>query len=275
MFWKTRQKGPRRKRGSVSWSLAFILGCGLGCGLIVMPAPLLARGLTVFAAASLKNAMDEISTRWQAKTGDRLTVSLAGSSLLARQILQGAPADIFISANRKWMDVLEKSGELAPGSRFDLLQNHLVLIAQRKAAPATPLRLNSKVDLAGMIGEGKLAMALVDAVPAGIYGKAALGSLGLWASVAPKVVQLDNVRVALALVASGEAAYGIVYASDARADTRVQVVATFPPNAHRPIVYPVAATADSRNPLTPDFLKFLRGTAARAAFERQGFVVLK
>jgi len=231
--------------------------------------------LTVFAAASLKNAMDEVARKWADKTGDRLAVSLAGSSILARQIQQGAPVDVFISANSAWMDVLEKAGEIKPGSRFDLLKNSLVLIAPRRDAAPAPVVIKPGFDLAARLGDGRLAMALVRAVPAGIYGKAALQKLGLWAAVAPRVAQLDNVRAALALVAAGEAPFGIVYATDAAADKRVRVVGTFPEDSHVPIIYPVAAVRGRNTPLTEAFLRFLKGASARAAFRRQGFVVLR
>lgn len=228
--------------------------------------------ITVFAAASMKNAIDEISTEWADVTGHRAVVSLGGSSELARQIQQGAPADIFISASPDWMDTLEADGLVAEGTRFDLLGNTLVLIAHGTDVPA--VTITPGFDLAGLLGEGRLAMALVDAVPAGIYGKAALTSLGIWDSVAPKVAQANNVRAALAFVSTGEAPLGIVYATDAVADDQVTVIGTFPENSHPPIIYPAAALVASDNPLNRDFLAFLRSDIARAAFQRQGFTVL-
>ena len=228
-----------------------------------------ADGITVFAAASLKNAMDEVSAGFERETGHAAAVSLAGSSALARQIQHGAPADIFISANPGWMDALERDGLVDPASRFDLLGNALVLIAHGRGAPA--VGIGPGLDLAGMLGEGRLAMTFVDAVPAGIYGKAALESLGMWEAVAPQVAQADNVRAALALVSSGEAPLGIVYATDAAADDNVTVLGAFPADSHPPIVYPAAAVAASRNRLNPRFLAWLRGPAARTAFERHGF----
>lgn len=228
--------------------------------------------ITVFAAASLANAMAGIEDRFEVATGHDLIVSLAGSSALARQIQQGAPADIFISANPGWMDALEAEGLVEAGTRFDLLNNSMVLVAH--GADAGPVEIGPDMDLAGLLGGGRLAMALVDAVPAGIYGKAALESLGLWDGVADSVAQADNVRAALALVALGEAPYGIVYATDAAAEDGVGIVATFPADTHPPIVYPAAAMAESDNPLNETFLDYLRGPEARAAFERQGFVVV-
>ncbi len=250
-----------------------LLGLAAGFALVLgLAAPGFgADGLTVFAAASLKNAMDEVAAGFERETGHAVTVSLAGSSALARQIRYGAPADVFISANPGWMDALEREGLIDPASRFDLLGNALVLIAHGRDAP--PMEIAPGLDIAAMLGGGHLAMTLVDAVPAGIYGKAALESLGVWEAVAPQVAQADNVRAALALVASGEAPFGIVYATDAAADDNVTVAGAFPADTHPPIVYPAAAVAASRNPLNRRFLAWLRGPAARAAFERQGFAV--
>lgn len=252
-----------------------LLACAASLALGVaslLPAAAGADQITVFAAASMKNAMDEISARFAAETGDTATVSLAGSSALARQIQQGAPADVFISANPDWMDRLEEDGLIDPESRFDLLNNAIVLIAFGR--DAAPVEIAPGMDLAGLLGEGHLAMALVDAVPAGIYGKAALDTLGIWQAVAPKVAQADNARAALALVSAGEAPMGIVYATDAAADDNVTVVGTFPAGTHPPIVYPAAAVAASDNPLNARFLAYLRGPAAREAFARQGFVMV-
>jgi molybdate transport system substrate-binding protein len=230
-----------------------------------------AERINLFAAASLANAIAEIEDRFEAATGHDLVVSLAGSSALARQIQQGAPADIFISANPGWMDALEADGLVEDGTRFDLLNNSIVLIAA--GTNAAPLEIGPEMDLAGLLGDGRLAMALVDAVPAGIYGKAALESLGLWEDVAGQVAQADNVRAALAFVATGEAPYGIVYATDAVAEANVTVIGTFPPESHPPIVYPVADLANRDVPAEAEFLEFLRSPEARAAFERQGFVM--
>ncbi len=231
--------------------------------------PAAAAEVSVFAAASLKNAMDEIAAGYAAETGGKAVVTLAGSSALARQIEQGAPADVFISANPGWMDELESQGMVEPGSRFDLVSNSIVLIAHD--ADIAPVAIGPDTDLAGMLGDRRLAMALVDAVPAGVYGKAALESLGLWEKIAPQVAQADNVRAALALVATGEAPLGVVYATDAVAEDRVTVIGTFPASSHPPIVYPAAAIA-GRGAQAAAFLDHLRSPAARAALERQGFV---
>lgn len=226
--------------------------------------------VTVFAAASLATAFAQIEPAFEAETGNDLVVSLAGSSALARQIEQGAPADIFISANPGWMDHLEQQGLLEPGTRRDLLRNTLVLVAPASAAP-----LALPDDLPDRLGQGKLAMALVDAVPAGIYGKAALTHLGLWEALEPQVAQADNVRAALALVAVGAAPLGVVYASDALAEPRVTVVAMFPADSHPPIVYPVADLANRDTPAEAAFTDWLAGPTARAILTAQGFGVIE
>ncbi len=244
----------------------------VAAAITLVPLPSAAGDLTVFAAASMKNAMDEVSMQWAEQTGHTVAVSFAASSALARQIQQGAPADIFISANPDWMDVLESDDLILPETRFDFLANTLVLVAH--GSDAAPVEISQGFDLAGMLGENRLAMAMVDAVPAGIYGKAALTSLGIWDDVAPKVAQSDNVRAALAFVSTGEAPLGIVYATDAVADDKVSVIATFPEGSHPPIIYPAAIVAASGNPLNTQFLEFLRSDVARMVFERQGFTVL-
>lgn len=238
---------------------------------LFLPAVAQADQVTVFAAASMKNAMEDVSDKFKEATGHDLAVSLAGSSALARQIQQGAPADLFVSANPGWMDTLEEDGLINPETRFDLLGNAIVLVAHGEA---DSVDIGPDLDLTGMLGENRLAMAMIDSVPAGIYGKAALENLGLWDAVAPRVAQADNVRAALALVATGEAPLGIVYATDAAADDKVSVIGTFPADSHPPIVYPAAAVAGHDNPAVSELLEFLRTPAARAAFETQGFTVL-
>lgn len=247
----------------------------LACMLLLMAAgigPVFAgqdRPVTVFAAASMKNALEEIVTLWEAESGDNAVISFAGSSLLARQILQDAPADLYISANVQWMDEVEKAGRLLPGSRRDLVSNRLVLICSENRK--TAINLRPGLDLAALVDGGKLAMALVDAVPAGQYGKAALQHLGLWEDLAPDVVQADNVRAALQYVATGEASYGIVYASDAVAEPRVFVAATFPATSHPPIRYPVAMLKQGYRTQTRSLLDFLRSNKAGKIFLKHGF----
>lgn len=236
--------------------------------LMLLALPARASDVTVFAAASLKTVLDEIAALWEAETGHSATVAPAGSSALARQIQQGAPADIFISASPDWMDVLEAEGLLREATRRDLLTNRLVLIGHGAQAP---VKIGRGLDLAGMLGDGRLAMALVEAVPAGIYGKAALQSLGMWEGVAAQVAQTDNVRAALALVAVGEAPLGVVYATDAAAEPRVSLLGTFPEDSHPPILYPAAVTAESASDHASPFLDFLSGAQADAIFTAHGF----
>ncbi len=231
-----------------------------------------AEPVTVFAAASLKTALDEVAAGLTAETGQDVVLSYAGSSTLARQIERGAPADVFISANPEWMDRLEAGGWIVPETRRDLLGNRLVLVA--KAGSGDAVDIATGFDLAGRLNGGRLAMALVDAVPAGIYGKAALTDAGLWETAAPHVVETDNVRAALKLVAIGEAVLGVVYATDARAEPRVAVIGHFPEASHAPIVYPVAAVEGRDGPAVRRFLDHLSGELARDVFERHGFAVL-
>lgn len=225
--------------------------------------------LAVFAAASAQDALAEVAREYASATGQTAAITLGGSSALAQQIRHGAPADVFISANPDWMDSLEREGLIEAGSRFDLLSNTLVLIASGKGA--APVSIDPGLELAAMLGAGRIAMAFVDAAPAGLYGKAALQSLGHWESVAGRVAQTENVRGALALVATGQTPLGIVYATDAAADDNVTVIGTFPAHSHPPIRYPAAAVATSKHPGRARFLRFLRGSPARAAFENRGF----
>jgi molybdate transport system substrate-binding protein len=188
--------------------------------------------VTVFAAASLRGALDKIGASWEAETGDTVVVSYAGSGTLARQIMAGAPADIFISANDAWMVALEDAGLVQSNTRLNLVRNRLVLVAGAESDVTFP------VDIAKLAGQGPVAMGLVQSVPAGIYGKQALSALGLWEAWAPHIAQTENVRVALALVARGESPIGIVYASDAVATEGVRVIFEFPQSSHDPILYP-------------------------------------
>jgi molybdate transport system substrate-binding protein len=228
--------------------------------------------VVVFAAASLKTALDEFAAGWERQTGNTVAISYAGSGLLAKQIIAGAPADIFVSAAEDWMDAVSRAGLIAEGRRKDLLGNRLVLIAHGKDGKT--VSISSATDVSQLVGDSKLAMALVDSVPAGQYGKAALNTLGLWDKVAPSVAQADNVRAALALVASGEAAYGIVYATDATAEDAVSVVGTFPEDSHPPILYAAALLTEAKDKADEAFYEALSGDAATKAFEKQGFKVL-
>lgn len=233
--------------------------------LLLAPLRAAAETVVVFAAASLMGTLEEAAAPWEAETGHEARISYAGSSALARQIAQGAPAELFVSASVEWMDVLEAEASLREGTRRDLMGNRLVLVAHGEAAP-----VEIGPDVAARLGEGRLAMALVDAVPAGIYGREALAAAGLWEELAPRVAQADNVRAALALVARGEAPMGVVYATDARAEPRVTVVATFPEGSHAPIRYPAALTT-AAGAAAASLLDHLASPEARAVYERHGF----
>lgn len=228
--------------------------------------------LVVFAAASLKNALDGINAACEADVGETAKISYASSSALAKQIEEGAPADVFISADLDWMKYLSDKSLIKTDTEERLLGNRIVLVAP--ADSSVEANLEKGFDLAGLIGDGKLAMGDVKAVPAGKYGKAALEALDMWGSVEGKIAQAENVRAALKLVATGEAAAGIVYATDAVAEPGVKVIATFPEETHAPIIYPIAQTADSKDAEVPAFLKCLHTDKARKLFEEQGFTVL-
>jgi molybdate transport system substrate-binding protein len=229
--------------------------------------------VVVFAAASLKNALDEIATTWSKDTGKPMPrISYAASSALARQIEQGAPADLFISADLDWMDYVEGKNLIRTDSRFNLLGNRIVVIASRESRLAT---IDIKgADLAKALAGGRLSMANVEAVPAGKYGKAALEKLGAWHAVKDHLAQAENVRAALLLVARGETPLGIVYATDAAPEPNVRIIGTFPEGSHPQIIYPAALTKDSTSADAKAFLDFLRSAKARTAFEKQGFTVL-
>ena len=231
--------------------------------------PLRAAQVTVFAAASLKEALDGQASRFESDTGNRVIVAYAGSNALAKQIEAGAPADVFISADLAWMDYLGQRKLLAPGSSINLLRNTLVLVAP--STSAVSLKIAPGFDLRGALAGGKLAMANTESVPAGKYGKAALEALGVWSGVQDQVVQAENVRAALALVARGEAGFGIVYSTDARAEKGVRVVDTFPRSSHPPIVYPAAIIAGHDAPAAAAFLGALRSASAKSIWERYGF----
>jgi molybdate transport system substrate-binding protein len=230
------------------------------------------KGVVVFAAASLKDALDAINADWQKASGKKATISYAASSALAKQIEQGAPADLFISADEDWMDYLATRRLIKPDTRFDLTGNRLVLIAPKDSKLTA--NIASSFPLASLLGDGRLAMADTQAVPAGKYGKAALEKLGVWDGVKDKLAQAENVRAALQLVSRGEAPLGIVYATDAKADPNVKVLDLFPEGTHAPILYPAAEVAASTNADAPTFLAYLKSPEAQSVFEAQGFKVL-
>lgn len=251
------------------WVGRFVRAVALAGLVVLVPASVRAEEVVVFAAASLKTALDQIAAEWRGRTGLKVSISYAGSSSLARQIEQGAPADIFISASQDWMDYLDKAGLLKPGARKNLLGNRLALIAHGDIGAG--VERGNDFNLADALGDERLAMAMVDSVPAGIYGKMALKSLGQWELLAPRVAQTDNVRAALALVASGEAPYGIVYVSDAVAEDRVRIVAILGQETHIPIIYPAAIVTTSTHADAAGFFDALTSPAAAAIFKAQGF----
>jgi len=255
----------------VSWnSLRNLAVLALVCAFAL---PGRAQSLTVFAAASLKESMDAAASAYQVESGQQVQVSYAASSALARQVEQGAPADVYVSADLAWMDYLQARGLIDAASRHDLLGNALVLIAPA-ASPARALSLadgDAGAFLERLGEDGRIAVALVDAVPAGRYARAAFESLGLWAALRPHLAEAENVRAALMLVARGETPLGVVYASDALAEPRVHVLATFPAGSHPPIVYPVARVAASTHPRGGDFVRWLQSPHALAIFRRHGF----
>jgi molybdate transport system substrate-binding protein len=226
--------------------------------------------LVVFAAASLTEALDEVDRAFTAHTQLPVRASYASSSVIAKQVEAGAPADAFVAADQQWMDYLDRHGLLKPGSRRDVVANALVLIAP--ADSRVQLKIAPHFALAAALGEGRLATGDPDSVPAGDYARTALTRLGVWQSVAPRLARAENVRAALAYVARGEAPLGIVYRTDALAEKRVRIVDTFPADTHPPITYPAAATAGAR-PQTGQYLEFLASAEAREIFTRYGFTL--
>src|SRR5712672_4144454 len=242
------------------------------CGAASSPALAQDRNLTVFAAASMKNALDDIDAAYTAKIGVKIVVSYAASSALAKQIEQGAPADIFASADTDWMDYAIAKKNINEPTRVNLLGNSIVLIAP-KDSKIDSVAIGPSFDLAKGIGDGKIATADVKSVPVGKYAKAALEKLGAWEAAEPKFAMTENVRAALTLVARGEAPLGIVYETDAKVEPGVKIVGTFPADSHPPIIYPVAATTTAKAEAA-DYLAFLRSSAAKAVLEAYGFTFL-
>lgn len=228
--------------------------------------------VTVFAAASLRNALDGIGANWTAATGNEVKFSYAASGALAKQIENGAPADLFGSADLKWMEYAAEKKLIKPESRVALLGNALVLVASRDTS--VDLEIAPGFRLAEALGDSRLAMGIPGAVPAGTYAREALVKLGVWQQIESRTAGAENVRAALAFVARGEARFGIVYATDAARDPNVKVVGTFPADSHAPIVYPFALTHSSKNPAASAFLTFLTSPQAKAVFEKEGFTVL-
>jgi molybdate transport system substrate-binding protein len=250
---------------------AGFLAAACAATLSILPA-LAAEKVTVFAAASLKNALDEVSIAWKADTGKETANAYAASSVLAKQIEGGAPADVFISADLDWMKYLSDKTLIAKGTQVNLLGNTLVLVAPADSTAAVTIAPG--FDLAGVLNGGKLAVCDVKAVPAGKYGKAALEKLGAWPSVEGSLAQAENVRAALKLVATGEAPAGIVYQTDANEEKKVKVLGTFPADTHPKIVYPAALVAASKNADAAEFLAFLQSPKALDIFKAHGFIIL-
>jgi molybdate transport system substrate-binding protein len=228
--------------------------------------------VTVFAAASTTNAVTEIGRLFEERKMGQFKTSFASSSTLAKQIEQGAPADVFISANEKWMDYLESKKMIEPGSRFDLLSNRIVLIAP-KDSPVGSVDVRPGFELVKLLGDGRLSMGDPDHVPAGTYGKQALEKLGVWQSIEKSVARAKDVRAALALVERGETPLGVVYATDAAISDKVKVVGVFPLESHPPIVYPVAVVLGKGKGATGSFVELLKGPESKAIFEKYGFAV--
>jgi len=254
--------------------ISVIAALAAALALAALPHPAWAqdRSITVFAAASMKNALDDVDAAFTKQTGIKVVASYDASSALMKQIEGGAPADIFISADLKWMDYGSQKKLVKDDTRVNLLGNELVLIAP-KDSKIDHVAIEPGFDLAKLAGDGRIATGDVAAVPVGIYAKAALQKLGAWSAVEPKMAMTGNVRAALILVARGEAPLGIVYSTDAKVEPGVKIVGVFPESSHDPIIYPVAATADAKPDATP-YLAFLRSLGAKTIFDGYGFTVL-
>lgn len=252
-------------------TMAMLIGMGLGA--VAGPAAAAPADIVVFAAASTTDAINEIGELYAAGDMGRITTSFASSSTLAKQIVNGAPADVFVSADKQWMDYLEEKNAIDKAGRFDLLGNRIVLIAP-KQSPIKTVAIRSGLALAPMLGsDGRLSMADPEHVPVGIYGKKALESLGLWEQVEDRLAPMKDVRAALVLVERGEAPLGVVYATDAAISKNVRLLGTFPLNSHPPIVYPVAAVSGGKSDAAGAFMEFLKTSQAREVFEKYGFEV--
>jgi molybdate transport system substrate-binding protein len=229
--------------------------------------------IMVFAASSMRNVLDEIDSAFTKASGEEVVVSYAATSALAKQIEQGAPADVFVSADSGWMNYATERKLVDDSTRIDLLGNRLVLIAP-KDSKLDNVTIGANFDIAGIAGDGRIAIAAPTGVPAGRYAKAALQSLGVWAASEPKLAPAENVRAVLAYVARGEAPIGIVYETDAKVEPNVKIVGRFPDNSYPSIIYSVATVAASKNTGVAAYLRFLRTSQARAVFERYGFIYL-
>ena len=227
--------------------------------------------ILVFSAGSTINAITEVGNLFNKQGKEECVISCAASSTLAKQIEQGAPADIFISANPKWMDYLSKKGLIEPETRFDLLGNRLVLIAP--ISSGSRIKITPGLDLAGLLGKERMAMGDPDHVPAGIYGKQALMTLGMWDTIKDRIAPMKDVRAALVMVEREETPFGIVYSTDARISEKVRIVDVFPETSHAPITYPCAIVAERESSATKRLISFLQSSEARTVFLKYGFTV--
>jgi molybdate transport system substrate-binding protein len=251
--------------------LNVIAAAALALGTLSQPAAA-QETLTVFAAASLKNALDDVNAAFTKANGVKVTASYAATSALAKQLESGAPADAFISADLKWMDYVAGKKLIKTDTRFNLLGNKLVLIAG-KDSKLSKVEIGQGFDIVKLAGDGRIAVADVKAVPAGLYAKAALEKLGAWVKAEPKLAQAENVRATLAFVARGETPIGIVYETDAKAEPNVKIMGYFPDGSYPPVTYPAAATVNAK-PDAQKYLQFLHGGEAKAVFEKYGFSYL-
>lgn len=241
---------------------------------VLMPLTASARDVTVFAASSLTDALSDVGHAYETSSGESVHFSFASSSTLARQITLGAPADIYVSADQRWMDYVQKHDRIQVDSRIDLLANQLVLIAPR-ASRVDHVDLQSGVDLSMLLDAGRLAVGNPMHVPAGIYARQALTSLHAWKAVKNHLARAANVRAALALVALGASPLGVVYRTDAIASGKVKIVGTFPADSHKPVVYPAALTVHAgKNKAARNFLRFLQSPTASAIFKHHGFKII-
>lgn len=229
-----------------------------------------AEKITVFAAASLTNALQDIATQYQKEKGVQVVSSFASSSTLARQIEQGAPADLFISADQQWMDYVISKQQMVDNTRYTLLGNELVLISAANSK-INKVDISEKTEWTKLTGDSRLAVGDPDHVPAGIYAKEALQKLGAWSTLEPKLARASDVRAAMALVEREEAPVGIVYGSDAVASKKVKVIGIFPASSHKPVEYPMAMVKGHENATVSGFYDYLKTPAAAAIFKKYGF----
>ncbi len=251
----------------------FVLAAILATGPMSLPLPARADDLLVFAAASLKNALDDADAAYQKQGGSKVTVSYAASGPLAKQLENGAPADLFIAADLDWMDYARSKGLIKAETRLNLLGNRLVLVAS--ANSVAKVEIGPNFQLGALLGDGRIAIGDPHSVPAGKYAQAALEKLGAWDQIKDKAAKAESVRAALALVSRGEAPLGIVYETDVAADPGAKIVGVFPEDSHPPIIYPIAVTAITKNAEAGQSLAWLHSAVAAPFFEKQGFRVLK